>query len=131
MSRHPKVRQPKPRKYKLGELAVRPVTVKDKWCYRPTRRNGEPVSPEEWGYIITLPSVPQNRNIVFEGFEGYTIYRSKKVAGHLCLQIILSYGISQYGISSQVTERPSSGKKKKQKQSVWSIRNLSKRGFNQ
>lgn len=129
MSKSPKEnRNLKPIRYPVENFDVRPVTDKDKWCYRPTRLNGEPVSSEVWGYVMTIPSVSQGRNMILKGIEGYTILRTKKFQGQLLLQIVLTCNPIQYGISSQTQEGQSKQNMKK-KQQILSIRNLQKGKF--
>lgn len=131
MSKPPKEpRKLKPIRYLIENFDVRPVTNtdKDKWCYRPAKRNNQPVSPEDWGYVMTIPSVSQGRNIILKGIEGYAILRSKKFQGQLFLQIVLTGNPKQYGISSQNREGKSKHNKRK-KQNLLSIRNLQKGNF--
>ena len=129
MSKTPKEpRKLKPIQYPIENFDVRPVTEKDKWCYRPTMRNNHPVSPEEWGYVMTIPSITQGRNTILKGIEGYTILRSKKFQGQLLLQIVLTCNPKQYGISSQNREGKSKHNMKK-KQHIFSIRNFQKGNF--
>ena len=91
----------KPRQYLLKRLDVRPVTPKDKWCYRPSIRNGKPVAQEEWGYIVTLPSISRSRSAILDGLDShYAILRSKKVSGQFLLQIVPTSAKHEYGITS-------------------------------
>ncbi|MCI9087030.1 MAG: hypothetical protein HFJ32_00485 [Clostridia bacterium] len=130
-----KNKQPcKPRRYVFKNLEKRAVTQKDKWCLKPQKRNNQAVSPEEWGYILTLPNITNGRDIVLEGFEGYTILRTKKLAGNFLLQIVKASEPKSYGISSKVKEiEDENGKnrhpKQRKKQNVLTVRNLEKRGF--
>ncbi len=130
-----KTKQPcKPRRYAVKDLEKRPVTQKDKWCLRPQKRNNQAVTPEEWGYILTLPNISKGRDIVLEGLEGYTILRTKKLSGTLLLQIVEASEPKSYGISSKVKEiEDENGQKRhpkqKKNQNVWTVRNLKKRGF--
>lgn len=98
MSRHKKKSQQMLKRYSVENLDVRPVTSKDKWCYRPALKNGSPLKEGDWGYIITLPYAPKKHSVI-EGLEGYSIIRSKKVAGQFLLQIVLTCYDNHYGIS--------------------------------
>jgi len=95
----------------VEQLDVRPVTAKDKWCYRPNMRNGKPIDPKEWGYVVTLSSIPKKPTIL-EGLGGYSIIRSKKLSGKFLLQIVLSCYDTHYAIVSQEISKKS-GKRKK------------------
>lgn len=135
MLMQPSERQLKPRQYLLKRLDVRPVTFKDKWCYRPSIRNGKPVTQEEWGYIVTLPSISGSRSAILDGLDShYAILRSKKVSGQFLLQIIPTTTRHEYGITSQQKGVCHTGKKKhpksKKEQHVWGIQNLQKRPAN-
>lgn len=135
MSKKKNKQQCKPRRYVFKNLEKRPVTPKDKWCYRPKVRNNQEVSSEEWGYILTLSNISPGRDIILVGFEGYTILRTKKLAGAFLLQVVKASESKSYGISSQVEELEdkTDGKKRhskqKKTQTVWTVRNMKKRGF--
>lgn len=100
------------KRYSVEDLDARPVTSKDKWCYRPALKNGHPLKEGDWGYIITLPSVPKTHS-VFEGLQGYSIIRTKKVNGQFLLQIILTCCDNHYAISSRANKNTNSKKKRK------------------
>ena len=102
MSKHSRKQQPLPRQYSLEDLNARPVTEQDKWCCMPDIRNGEPCSPEDWGYIITLTSVSKRRKSLLAG--GYAILRSKKIKGQFLLQIVPCDSDKQYGITSHMKD---------------------------
>jgi hypothetical protein len=127
-----KTKQPcKPRRYVFKNLEKRPVTPKDNWCLIPQKRNNQAVPPEEWGYILTLPNITKGRDIVFEGFEGYTILRTKKLAGNFLIQVVKASTPKSYGISSKVEEIKNKKLHPKQRknQNIWTVQNLEKRGF--
>ena len=86
--------------YVLSNCDVRSVTLKDKWCYKPKFQNGKPLKEEDWGYIVNLPFYPQE-DLLLEGFEDYSIVRSKKdkSSGKILLQIVeQTYYFKNYAI---------------------------------
>ena len=113
----------------VEKLDVRPVTAKDKWCYRPSVKNGQPLKEGDWGYIVTLPSIPK-KPIVIEGLGGYSVVRSKKLSGQFLLQIVLTCYDTHYAISSQEVTKKSSKRKKhsksKKKSYALSVQNWGK-----
>lgn len=124
MARRKKKSQQMLKRYSVEELDVRPVTSKDKWCYKPSLKNGEPLKEGDWGYIITLQAT--KRHSVIEGLEGYSIVRSKKVAGQLLLQIVLTCYDNHYAITAQASERKGKKNSKSKSPYILSIRNLQK-----
>lgn len=125
MSRHKKKSQQMLKRYSVENLDVRPVTSKDKWCYRPALKNGSPLKEGDWGYIITLPYTPKKHSVI-EGLEGYSIIRSKKVAGQFLLQIVLTCYDNHYAISAQASGKEGKKNSKSKNPYIWSIRNLQK-----
>lgn len=113
----------------VEELDVRPVTSKDKWCYRPSAKNGQPLKEGNWGYIVTLPSIPK-KPIVIEGLGGYSVVRSKKLSGQFLLQIVLACYDNHYAILAQEVTKKSSKRmkhsKSKKKSYALSVQNLGK-----
>ena len=128
MSKPRQQQHQKPLRYSLENLNARPVTPQDKWCYKPTIRDGKPCSEKAWGYIITLPSISKGRKTILDSFTGYTILRCKKLQRQFLLQIIPCDSGKQYGITSQLKEdcpyfRQS---KRRKNRHIMNIRNLKK-----
>lgn len=127
MSKQSKKQQQQSRRYSFVEC--RPVTESDKWCERRVPRNGELVGKAPFGYIVTIPFLP-NQNTFLQDIDG-RIIRSKKHCGKLLLQVIIKDDYPQYGIGTFTRHEPNrSAKSRKKKKAklyrIWNIRNLNK-----
>ena len=131
MSKRSKKQQQQSNRYSTTDCEIRPVTKNDKWCQRRVPRNGELVGDAPFGYIVTIPYLP-NQNTFLEGIDG-RIVRSKKHCGKLLLQVIMKNDDNpQYGIGSFTRHEPNRSAKNRKKSKtkiyrIWNIRNLDKR----
>lgn len=116
----PKTQQTLVKRRSVEGLDVRPVTIKDKWCYRPSVRNGQPLKEGDWGYILTLPSLPK-KPIAIEGLKGYSIVRSKKLSGQFLLQIVLTGYNNQYAILAHEVIKGKKRKHSKSKKKIYAL----------
>lgn len=106
-----------------SECEIRPVTRSDKWCQRKLPRGKEPIGDAPFGYIVTVPYLP-NQNTFLDNIDGY-IVRSKKHCGNLLLQVIKKDGAPQYGVKSFTRHEPNvSSRKRKKKKKLYRILNI-------
>lgn len=122
-------RQQKKSKGCTQEYEMRKVRDTDKWCKRRIPKDGIPVGEAPFGYVITLPSCP-NENTVLDSLKGYTVIRSKKRCKQLMLQVVKKESAPEYGIKSGARLEPKKGKgkrrNKKKLNRIISVKNLNK-----
>ncbi len=115
-------------KYSFTESEMRPVTEKDKWCLRRDFPPNVPIPHPKWGYVLTIPFIPNQLQTCLEGVDGYII-RSKLHCRKLLLQVIPKRYAPAYGITSVPVQHPKiKGKKfnKKNLARILNVRNLRK-----
>lgn len=129
MSKRNKKQQQQSNRCSMNTFEVRPVTKSDKWCQIKIPRNGELIGDAPFGYIVTIPYLP-NQKTFLENVDGY-IVRTKKHCGMLLLQVIMKKGWTPaYGINSFTRHEPNAScnkrKNKKKLYRILNIRNLGK-----
>lgn len=130
MAKRKKKQQQQSKRYSLLDWEKRPVTMSDKWCKKRIPRNGIIEGEAPFGYIITIPYLP-NKSRLLEDVNG-RIIRSKKHCGNFLLQVIpKKNGVPEYGISSFAwQEAKVKGSKKvrnkKKFNRILNVRNLKK-----
>lgn len=113
-------------RYSMQDCQMRPVTKSDKWCRKWLNKGQIPIGDAPWGYIVTIPYIP-NQNTLLENMEEYYIVRCKKHCGNLFLQIVKRKRLEkrEYGIKSFARNEPKASKKKrKNKKKLYRILNV-------
>ena len=115
-------------RYSLLDCEIRPVQKTDKWCQRKLLKGQFPVGDAPWGYIVTIPYLP-NQNIFLDNIDGYII-RSKKHCGNLLLQVVKKDYAPKYGVKSFARQEPNVSKRKRRNKKkfyrILNIRNFRK-----
>ena len=130
MAKRNKKQQQQSNRCSSTDCEIRPVTKSDKWCQRRVPRNGQLVGEAPFGYIVTIPYLP-NQNTFLDDING-RIVRSKKHCGKLLLQVIMkSEDNPQYGVGSFARHEPNVSvykrrRNKKKLYRILNIRNLDK-----
>ena len=110
-------------RYSLLDCEIRPVQKTDKWCKRKLLKGQIPVGDAPWGYIVTVPYLP-NQNIFLDNVDGYII-RSKKHCGNLLLQVVKEDYAPKYGVKSFARQEPNVSKRKRRnKKKLYRILNI-------
>lgn len=116
-------------RFSLNDFEMRPVQKNDKWCYKKLNNGEIPPGKAPWGYVVTIPFIP-NKNTFLEYDESFIIIRCKKHCGNFLLQVIFKDESPRYGVKSFSRLEPYTKKmkrKNKHKQyRVLNIRNFQK-----
>ncbi len=95
---------------------IRPVVAEDKWCAKKLRKGKIPEGKAPWGYIISIPTIPDHSiDVEVEQYKGYFVVRTKKRKGNLLLQIVPGRwkNAPKYGLTSWSREEPNTKRKGK------------------
>ena len=118
-----RIKQSQMDRFSLSDFEMRPVQKTDKWCQKKLINGHIPVGDTPWGYIVTIPFVP-NKNTFLDNVDGY-IVRSKKHCGQLLLQVIMKEQSPKYGVKSFSRQEPNANKRKrKNKKKLYRILNI-------
>lgn len=109
-------------KLSLQDCEIRPVRKTDKWCQRKMPRGQEPIGDVPWGYVVTIPYLP-NQDVLLKAVDGY-IVRSKKHCGNLLLQVIPKTYAPEYGVKSFTRHEPNVRKKTRKKGKLYRVLNI-------
>lgn len=105
---------------------MRPVTKKDRWCKIRIPPNKELVGNAPFGYIVTIPYIP-NKNIQLGNIVEGTIVRTKKHCGKFLLQVIpntVSAVYFKYEVDSYTRNESFVNKRKRRKGKLYRIINV-------